>query len=318
MKQGDMKRIFIYFFMLLILLNIIIIESINGQTVSDMNQVKIINESGKDQYYCTQDETEVLETVEHFLFAAGNYDIEAMSNMMIDHANVGSVSLKDGERVINTMTVQDYFNGVKNKTTRPYFEPVREYTTHLNDDHLAFVRADATLYAYGVPQSHNMDYFTLMKDGESWKFLSLSYSATPIPEDEKVFDLKIFGKSYAQAWCSQKPDYVSLFFAEDGSLSVNDGKPAVGRNEISKVAESFMTAFPDIIVSMDSIVQTTRGTEFHWTFTGTNTGPNGTGKKVKISGVELWQLDDNGLIKESKGSFDTEEYERQVKYGVGN
>jgi hypothetical protein len=316
MKQGDMKRIFINFFMLLILLNIIIIESINGQTVSDMNQVKIINESGKDQYYCTQDETEVLETVEHFLFAAGNYDIEAMSNMMTDHANVGSVRYNEGESVITTMTIQDYFDDVKKRTTRPYFEPVREYTIHLNDDHLAFLRADAILYASGVPQSHNMDYFTLMKDGESWKFLSLSYSTTPIPEEEKVFDLNIFGKSYAQAWCSQKPEFVSLFFAEDGSLSVNDGKPAVGRNEISKVAESFMTSFPDIIVSMDSIVQTTRGTEFHWTFTGTNTGPKGTGKKVRINGVELWQLDDNGLIKESKGRFDTEEYERQVKYGV--
>jgi len=313
-----MKNIFTIVNMVLILLNILITKSVNGQTVSDMDQLKIINDSGTDQFYCTQDETEVLETVEHFLFAAGNYDIGAMSNMMTNHANVGSVSLKDGERVINTMTVQDFFDGIKRRTTRPYIEPVREYTIHLNDDHLAFVRADATLYAYGVPQSHNMDYFTLMKDGESWKFLSLSYSATPIPEEEKIFDLNIFGKSYAQAWCSQKPEFVSLFFSEDGSLSVNDGNPAVGRNEISKVAESFMTAFPDIIVSMDSLITTPEGTEFHWTFTGTNTGPNGTGKKVRINGVELWQFDDNGLIKESKGSFDTEEYERQVKYGVEN
>jgi predicted ester cyclase len=140
----------------------------------------------------------------------------------------------------------------------------------------------------------------------------LSFTATPIPENEKVFDLNIFGKSYAQAWCSQKPDFVSLFFSEDGSLSVNDGKPAFGRNEISKVAESFMSAFPDIIVSMDSLVTTTAGVEFHWTFTGTNTGPNGTGKKVKISGFEIWQLDEKGLIKESKGRFDIEEYERQL------
>jgi len=236
---------------------------------------------------------------------------------MTEHANVGIAKYKDGESVITTLTIQDYFDGVKNRTTRPYFEPVREYTIHLNDDHLAFVRADATLYAYGVPQSHNMDYFTLMKDGESWKFLSLSYSATLIPEEEKVFDLNIFGKSYAQAWCSQKSEFVSLFFSEDGSLTINDGKPAVGREEISKVAENFMTTFPDIIVSMDSLVQTAIGTEFHWTFTGTNTGPNGTGKKVKIHGVEIWQIE-NGLMKESKGSFDTEEYERQVKYGVEN
>jgi len=312
-----MKINFISYSVILIFLNLMNVTNVNGQTVSDMNQVKINNDSGTDQYYCTQDETEVIETVEHFLFAAGNYDIEAMSKMMTEHANVGSVSLKDGERVINTMTVQDFFDVIKKRTSRPYFEPVREYAIHLNDDHLAFVRADAILYAFGVPQSHNMDYFTLMKDGESWKFLSLSYSATPIPEDEKVFDLQIFGKSYAQAWCSRRPEYVSLFFSEDGSLTVNDGKPAVGRNEISKVAESFMIAFPDIIVSMDSLVITPKGTEFHWTFTGTNTGPNGIGKKVKIHGVEIWQLE-NGLIKESKGSFNTEEYERQVKYGVEN
>lgn len=90
----------------------------------------------------------------------------------------------------------------------------------------------------------------------------------------------------------------------------------MGRKEISKVAESFMTAFPDIIVTMDSLVTTSEGAEFHWTFTGTNSGPGGSGMKVKISGVEIWQLDDNGLIKKSQGSFDVEEYKRQIKYGV--
>ncbi len=290
---------------------------LNAQGVNQDNELETRDEIVNNNQSLNSDQEDLILAVEHFLFAAGNYDIEAMSNMMTDHANVGSVNLKDGERIINTMTVQDFFDVIKQRTARPYFEPVKEYTIHLNDDHLAFVRADATLYAFGVPQSHNMDYFTLMKDGQSWKFLSLSYSATPIPENEKIFDLNIFGKSYAQAWCSHKPEFVSLFFSEDGSLSVNEGKPAIGRNGISKVAESFMIAFPDIIVSMDSLIQTAQGTEFHWTFTGTNAGPNGTGKKVKIRGVELWQFE-NGLIKESKGSFDTAEYERQLKYGVGN
>jgi hypothetical protein len=79
-----------------------------------------------------------------------------------------------------------------------------------------------------------------------------------------------------------------------------------------------MTAFPDMIVTMDSLRTTSKSTEFHWTFTGTNTGPNGTGKKVKISGFELWQFNEQGLVKESKGIYDAEEYERQVKYGVDN
>ena len=73
-----------------------------------------------------------------------------------------------------------------------------------------------------------------------------------------------------------------------------------------------------MIVTMDSLVTTPKGTEFHWTLTGTNTGPNGTGNKVKVSGFELWQLDDKGLIKESKGTYDADEYNRQLKYGVDN
>jgi hypothetical protein len=44
---------------------------------------------------------------------------------------------------------------------------------------------------------------------------------------------------------------------------------------------------------------------FHWTLTGTNTGPGGTGKRVRISGYELWQFDHAGLIAESKDHFDS-------------
>ena len=88
--------------------------------------------------------------------------------------------------------------------------------------------------------------------------------------------------------------------------------PAVGRAAIAKVAEGFMTAFPDMIVSMDSLVIQPDVTAFHWTLTGTNTGQGGTGNKVKISGVELWQFDADGLIRDSKGSFDAEEYNRQL------
>lgn len=125
-----------------------------------------------------------------------------------------------------------------------------------------------------------------------------------------------FGEKYAKAWCSQQPDSVAAFFAEDGSLTINNGTPAVGRAAIAKSAEGFMTAFPDMIVSMDSMPTTSKGTEFHWTLTGTNTGPNGTGNKVKISGVEIWKFDSDGLIKESMGSFDADEYNRQLKEGV--
>jgi hypothetical protein len=35
-----------------------------------------------------------------------------------------------------------------------------------------------------------------------------------------------------------------------------------------------------------------------------------------ISGYELWKIDNDGLIVESKGHFDSAEYERQLEHGV--
>jgi steroid delta-isomerase-like uncharacterized protein len=125
-----------------------------------------------------------------------------------------------------------------------------------------------------------------------------------------------FAKRYAEAWCSQNPESVAAFFAENGSLSVNDGAAVVGRAAIAEVARGFMRDLPDMIVTMDDVTHASDGTKFHWTLTGTNTGPSGTGKRLRISGYELWKFDKDGLIKESKGHFDGTEYERQLKHGV--
>jgi len=138
-------------------------------------------------------------------------------------------------------------------------------------------------------------------------------------ENTMVMDkeqLTEFGEKYSAAWCSQKAETVAAFFSPNGSLKVNVDPPAVGREAITKVAQGFMTAFPDMIVAMDSLVTKPNGTEFHWTLTGTNSGPGGTGNKVKVSGFEIWHFDKNGLIQESIGSFDADDYNRQIKAGI--
>lgn len=129
-------------------------------------------------------------------------------------------------------------------------------------------------------------------------------------------EMSEFGERYAKAWCSQDPDSVARFFSESGSLSVNDGAPAVGREAIAEVAQGFMSDFPDMQVAMDDLVPMSERTVFHWTLTGTNTGPCGTGKRVRISGYEVWRIGADGLIEESKGQFDSADYEHQLKHGV--
>src|SRR5438876_4740905 len=125
-------------------------------------------------------------------------------------------------------------------------------------------------------------------------------------------ELTRFAKRYAEAWCSQNPESVAACFAENGSLSVNDGTPAVGRAAIAEIARSFMRDFPYLVVTFDKLESQSNATAFHWTLTGTNTGPGGTGKKVRICGYELWKIDNNGLIAESKGHFDSAEYDHQL------
>jgi uncharacterized protein (TIGR02246 family) len=126
-------------------------------------------------------------------------------------------------------------------------------------------------------------------------------------------ELTRFAERYARAWCSQEPEKVAAFFAERGSISINNGPPAAGRAAIASEAQAFMTTFPDMIVTFDKLEPHGNATAFHWTLTGTNTGPGGTGKRVRISGYELWKIDNDGLIGESKGQFDSTEYERQLR-----
>jgi predicted ester cyclase len=129
-------------------------------------------------------------------------------------------------------------------------------------------------------------------------------------------NLDELGRRYTAAWCSQDAASVASFFSPDGSLSVNGGAPAVGRPAIAEVAQGFMTAFPDLQVLMDDLTVNSSGPVYHWTLIGTNTGLGGTGHRVRISGFELWKITDDGFTGESRGSFDSASYQRQLNPGV--
>jgi len=128
-----------------------------------------------------------------------------------------------------------------------------------------------------------------------------------------VLKLRSFAERYAAAWCSQDAASVAAFFDQNGSLRVNEDDAAVGREAITQVAQGFMTDFPDMQVLLDDVVLQDDGAIFHWTLAGTNTGPGGTGRAVRISGFEVWQIGANGLIAKSQGHFDSAEYRRQLE-----
>jgi predicted ester cyclase len=125
--------------------------------------------------------------------------------------------------------------------------------------------------------------------------------------------LRDFARRYTDAWCSQEATRVAAHYAADGRIAVNGAAPA----PILEVAESFMTAFPDMEISMDDVIEREdERIEYHWTLDGTNTGPGGTGNRVRMSGFETWTMGDDVLVASSVGTFDQAEYERQLAEGV--
>ncbi len=122
-----------------------------------------------------------------------------------------------------------------------------------------------------------------------------------------------FGQKYTDAWNSKQPEEMASFYAEDGILIVNNGKPAVGRKQLAETAQSYMEAFPDMELTMDSLTVRDSTYRYYWTFKGTNTGPGGTGNKVDFSGFEEWTMNDRGRVQKSIGTYDAKNYQRQLK-----
>lgn len=127
-----------------------------------------------------------------------------------------------------------------------------------------------------------------------------------------TLDLHELARQYTAAWCSQNAASVAAFFSPEGSLAINDGLPSVGRVAISAAAQEFMTAFPDLKVTMDSVAREDDHAIYRWTLEGHNTGPGGTGAHVRISGYEEWNIGSDGLIGRSLGHFDGKDYQRQL------
>jgi len=123
-----------------------------------------------------------------------------------------------------------------------------------------------------------------------------------------------FAVRYTAAWCSQDPARVASFFAAGGSLTINDGVPSIGRAAITAAAQGFMSAFPDLVVALDTATWLDDHSGiYRWILTGHNTGPGGTGHGVRIHGYEEWTFGADGLIGRSLGHYDAADYAKQLK-----
>lgn len=118
------------------------------------------------------------------------------------------------------------------------------------------------------------------------------------------------------AWSSQDAEGMAACYEDTASLTMNGGAPSTGRVELAATAASYMEAFPDLRVSVDQVLVAGDSAFWVWTLTGTNTGPGGTGNRVRVSGIEVWTIGSSGLVSNSVGYYDAATYERQLAHGI--
>lgn len=116
-------------------------------------------------------------------------------------------------------------------------------------------------------------------------------------------------QAYTAAWNTGKPEAVASFFAETGGIVINRGTPWDGRAGVAAMASGFYTDVPDLALVCDGARAMGDHMVYLWTFTGTHAG---TGNRLRISGVEEWDLDADLKVSASRGWFDPAEWARQT------
>ena len=129
-------------------------------------------------------------------------------------------------------------------------------------------------------------------------------------------DILKMAEGYTAAWCSRSGEAVASFFTEDATSVVNGAAPTVGRSAIASEMGAYFEDFPDLVLRMDELRCGGDQAIFLWTLEGTNSGPGGTGKFVRIRGWQNWRLSEDLLIAAADGGYDAADYERQIREGI--
>ena len=118
--------------------------------------------------------------------------------------------------------------------------------------------------------------------------------------------------AYTAAWNSGSPDAVASFYAADGRIVINRGRPWVGRKGVSDMAAGFFADVPDLRLVCDDVRCAGDHVAYCWTFTGTHAA---TKRPLRVVGWEEWDLDADFKVMASRGWYDAVDYERQTTAG---
>jgi nuclear transport factor 2 (NTF2) superfamily protein len=116
-------------------------------------------------------------------------------------------------------------------------------------------------------------------------------------------------EAHCAAWTSRSPDAVAERYTATTSFSINRADPMTTRQAVAEMAAGFMSDFPDLVLTCNSVLVADGHMVYAWTFKGHY---RENGNLARFTGWEEWDLDDELKVIKSLGWYDANDYERQI------
>jgi imidazolonepropionase-like amidohydrolase len=126
-------------------------------------------------------EKAIRQTVEQFLLHLGDHQFDAVASDLAPKAIVVVTRQRDGAWTNSYQSGEEWVAALKkNPNPVTFREPLTNITVAIDNNQLAYVRADFTVTRDGQPQSHGVDQFTLVREPSGWKIAVVAYTSLPI------------------------------------------------------------------------------------------------------------------------------------------
>ena len=111
-------------------------------------------------------------------------------------------------------------------------------------------------------------------------------------------EIKVIARRYVDVWNQHDPAALDTVFA---ATAVRHD-PATGIESIRAIMQSLLTAFPDLLLTIDQELADEDCAILRWTATGTHNGDfqgiPPTGKPINVKGTSVYQCADGKMIAE--------------------
>ena len=101
-------------------------------------------------------------------------------------------------------------------------------------------------------------------------------------------------------WNNKDLSGIEVFFSKEFSRRINNVEIATNKKELAAHIQVYFNGFPDLHLTVNKISSLQNQIFINWTIKGTNTGVFGelpvTGKKITVSGISRFDMNENGEI----------------------